>query len=73
MGKNNKLSITFLIAGIITAALLHFFIIKGLLNGQHISFNWKNFIDLHNNIALYLIDSLWLILPLFGWLTGRVL
>ncbi|PLX17942.1 MAG: hypothetical protein C0599_12915 [Salinivirgaceae bacterium] len=71
MGKNNKLSITFLFAGIITAALLHFFIIKGLLNGQHISFNWKNFIDLHNNIALYLIDSLWIILPLFGWFAGK--
>lgn len=71
MGKNNKFSTTFLIAGIATAALLHFFIIKGLLNGSNQSFTWGNFINLHSNPVLYLIDSLWIILPLFGWVTGK--
>ena len=71
MGKNNKFSIIFLFAGLLAAALLHFFIIKGLLNGQHLSFTWDNFINLHENPTLFLIDSLWLVLPLFGWFTGK--
>jgi PAS domain S-box-containing protein len=71
MGKNNKFSIIFLLAGLLTAALLHFFTIKGLLDAQHLSFTWENFVNLHDNSALYIIDSLWLILPFFGWFTGR--
>jgi PAS domain S-box-containing protein len=71
MGKNNKFSIAFLIAGLATAALLHFFIIRGLLSGSNQSFTWGNFINLHSNPTIYLIDSLWIILPLFGWFTGK--
>ncbi|WP_462280152.1 PAS domain-containing protein [Salinivirga cyanobacteriivorans] len=70
MGKKKKLTGIFLAISIIAALLLHFFIIKGLLYAQNMSFTWNNFIELHDNSIYFLIDSIILLIPLFAWLSG---
>ncbi len=70
MGNNKKLTIIFLAGALIVAFVLHFFIIRGILYAQELSFTWSNFVALHENGIFYLLDSLIIILPLFAWLSG---
>ncbi len=70
MGNNKKLTIIFLAGALIVAFVLHFFIIRGILYAQNLSFTWSNFATLHENGIYYLLDSIIVILPLFAWLSG---
>ncbi|MDA3868291.1 MAG: PAS domain-containing protein [Salinivirgaceae bacterium] len=70
MGKNRNLTRIFLIGSILFSFLLYFFIIKGLLGAQNLSFTPSNLATLHQNPIYFLIDSLVIILPLFAWLVG---
>lgn len=37
---------------------------------QNLSFNWGNFVALHQDSIYYLIDALLIVLPLFAWFAG---